>query len=167
MYVADWDGSDASGYKGCIGAPVACDTASMPQKPVNDMGVERTVLSGQNPPTAQKDLSYPDLEKPVWSVYPVRTTVVQPVGSEPLKPYVEKVTTKKDFESRKVAHICTANSKDTRTVTLRLAAGEVKAVEHQREIYADHVSISRWRDQEITVDSPTELYQSAVKEGPT
>ena len=33
------------------------------------------------------------------------------------------------------------NSKDTRTVALRLAAGEAKAVEHQREIYADHVRI--------------------------
>ena len=32
--------------------------------------------------------------------------------------------------------------KYTRTVTLRLTAGELKAVEHQREIYANHVSIS-------------------------
>ena len=35
-YVADWDESDASDYKGCIRAPVACETASLPQKIVND-----------------------------------------------------------------------------------------------------------------------------------
>ena len=117
-------------------------------------------------------------------------TVVQPAGSGSLKPYVEKVTTKKDFKSCKVAHVWTGESRfrvaphvqgntvvkipakhsvpagdlapvaiadsgascqiaqhssyckqqDTRAVTLRLAAGELKAVEHQKETYADHVS---------------------------
>ena len=33
------------------------------------------------------------------------------------------------------------NNKDARTVTLRLAPGEVEALEHRTEIYADHASI--------------------------
>ena len=32
-YVADWDASDVSDYKNCIRATVACDTASVPNKP--------------------------------------------------------------------------------------------------------------------------------------
>ena len=48
----------------------------------------------------------------VWNglkVCPVRTAVVQPVGSEPLKPYVEKVNSKfkKDFKPGKVGHLWT------------------------------------------------------------
>ena len=35
-YVADWSVSDASDCKCSIRAPVACDTAPLPQKPVND-----------------------------------------------------------------------------------------------------------------------------------
>ena len=31
-YVADWDVSDASDYKGCVRATVACDATSLPRK---------------------------------------------------------------------------------------------------------------------------------------
>ena len=64
------------------------------------------MLFGQNP----QPRTTPTWQEPVWNglkIYSVRMTVVQPVGSEPLKPYAEKVTTKKDFKSRKAAHVWT------------------------------------------------------------
>ena len=71
------------------------------------MGMERTVLSGQNSLTAQKNFVYPNLAKDrlEWlQAHPVRTTVVQLVGSKSLKPYVEKMAATKDLKSRKIAH---------------------------------------------------------------
>ena len=106
---------DASGYAGCVRAPAACDTASIPQKPVNDTWEWRgpccLVRIHQRP---RKTLFTPTWQEPVWSglkVYPVRTTVVQPEGSGHLQPYVEKVTTKKYFKSRKVAHVWTGETR--------------------------------------------------------
>ena len=58
-YVADWDVSNASDYKGWVRATVACDTASLPQKPVNDTWE----LRGPCCLTAQKDLVHPDLAR--------------------------------------------------------------------------------------------------------
>ena len=81
----------------------------LPQKPVNDTWEWRGLCClVRIHRYAGKILFTPTWQEPVWNgleVYPVRTTVVQLVGSEPLKPHVEKVTAKKDLKPRKVAHL--------------------------------------------------------------
>ena len=104
-YVADWDVSDAR-------------AASVPQKPVNDTWEWRgpccLVRVHRQPRKTLFTPTWNGLKiRPVTQA--VRTTVAQPVGSDPLKPYVEKVNskilTKKDFRPRKVAHLRTGETR--------------------------------------------------------
>ena len=80
-------------------------------------GMDRIMLSGQNLPAAQKNFVQPKLARAVWhglkvlKVHPISANVVQPVGSEPLKLHVERVTAKKDLKSRKIAHIWTGETR--------------------------------------------------------